>query len=42
MTRNRALVNVEVLDIGTRRGPAPEAQSLYIDLLTDDEPHPTG
>ena len=23
---------IEVIDIGTRRGPAPEAQALYLDL----------
>lgn len=23
---------IEVVDIGTRRGPAPEAQALYVDL----------
>ncbi|GHA98704.1 hypothetical protein GCM10009069_22050 [Algimonas arctica] len=41
-TRNRELVTVEMVDVGTRRGPAPEAQSLYIDLLESDGPQPTG
>lgn len=41
-TRNRVLVTVEVVDIGTRRGPAPEAQSLYIDLSETDRPQPSG
>jgi ribosome-associated heat shock protein Hsp15 len=41
-TRNRELVTVKMVDVGTRRGPAPEAQSLYIDLLEADGPQPTG
>lgn len=32
---------LRVLDIGTRRGPAPEAQMLY-DLLSDETPGKPG
>jgi ribosome-associated heat shock protein Hsp15 len=35
-TRNKLLVVVEMVDVGTRRGPATEAQSLYIDLSEGD------
>ncbi|KMW58067.1 Ribosome-associated heat shock protein [Candidatus Rhodobacter oscarellae] len=31
---------VTVLDLGTRRGPAPEAQALYDDLTPAPEPAP--
>ena len=31
---------VRVLDVGTRRGPAPEAQALYDDLTPPAEPNP--
>lgn len=37
-TRNRTLYTVEIVDIGMRRGPASEAQSLYIDRLATDSP----
>ena len=30
--RHRSLVQVEMVAPGTRRGPAPEARSLYLDL----------
>ncbi|MGB6231060.1 MAG: hypothetical protein WBF53_13145 [Litorimonas sp.] len=30
--RHRDLVHVEMIAPGTRRGPAPEARSLYLDL----------
>lgn len=33
--RHRNLVHVQMVAPGTRRGPAPEAQSLYIDLNHD-------
>ena len=38
--RHRALTDVEVVAPGTRRGPAPEARTLYIDLseqASDDD-----
>lgn len=41
-TRNTLLVTVEMLDVGVRRGPASEAQSLYIDLSTEDGSQPAG
>ena len=33
---------VRIVDIGTRRGPAPEAQALYEDLSAPPEPPPPG
>ncbi|MEL6686120.1 MAG: hypothetical protein AAFP97_00690 [Pseudomonadota bacterium] len=30
--RHQRLVHVEMIAQGTRRGPAPEARSLYLDL----------
>lgn len=41
-TRNKLLVSVEMVDVGTRRGPAEEAQSLYIDRSETDGPQPIG
>ncbi|MEM7438993.1 MAG: RNA-binding S4 domain-containing protein [Pseudomonadota bacterium] len=32
---------VEILEIGSRRGPAPEAQSLYLDISPPPPPKPT-
>lgn len=39
-TRNTLLVTVEMVDVGARRGPASEAQSLYIDLSETDGSQP--
>ncbi|GLQ24814.1 hypothetical protein GCM10007853_26880 [Algimonas ampicilliniresistens] len=36
--RHKGLVHVEMIAPGTRRGPAPEAQTLYLDLTTEDAP----
>ncbi len=33
---------VRILDVGTRRGPAPEAQALYEDLAPEPIPEPGG
>lgn len=41
-TRHKILVHVEVIALGARRGPAPEAQTLYLDLTTEDAPQPPG
>lgn len=41
-TRNKLLMTVEIVDVGARRGPAAEAQSLYIDLSETDGPQPAG
>ncbi|MEM8731385.1 MAG: RNA-binding S4 domain-containing protein [Pseudomonadota bacterium] len=38
--QGRQIRVVRVLAIGTRRGPAPEAQSLYEDLTPEPEPTP--
>ncbi|PZO77740.1 MAG: RNA-binding protein [Mesorhizobium amorphae] len=37
---DRRVAVVKVLDLGERRGPAPEAQALYEDLSTQDVPSP--
>ena len=34
--RHRQLIHVEMRETGTRRGPATEARSLYIDLSSPD------
>jgi ribosome-associated heat shock protein Hsp15 len=39
-TRNRQVIVVEMVDVGERRGPAAEAQSLYIDLSEADGSQP--
>ncbi|MDJ0827000.1 MAG: RNA-binding S4 domain-containing protein [Rhodobacter sp.] len=36
----RTIRVVRILDIGTRRGPAPEAQALYEDLTPDADRSP--
>jgi len=41
-TRNRTLFTVKMVDAGTRRGPASEAQLLYIDLSESGGSQPTG
>jgi ribosome-associated heat shock protein Hsp15 len=38
---NARIVRLEILALGTRRGPAAEAQGLYR-LLADDETEPAG
>jgi ribosome-associated heat shock protein Hsp15 len=40
ITNDRGIKIVKVLDPGTRRGPAPEAQRLYEDLSPPPEPRP--
>jgi ribosome-associated heat shock protein Hsp15 len=39
-TRAERVVVARILAIGTRRGPAPEAQALYEDLTPVPEPSP--
>ncbi|MDT0681912.1 RNA-binding S4 domain-containing protein [Roseicyclus sp. F158] len=41
VTGNRVRV-VRIVDVGTRRGPAPEAQALYEDLSPPPEPRDDG
>lgn len=36
MALQRTTVVVRVADLGTRRGPAPEARLLYVDVERDD------
>ncbi|MEM7728899.1 MAG: S4 domain-containing protein [Pseudomonadota bacterium] len=40
--RHRQLIEVEMLAPGTRRGPATEARSLYLDLTKPDTAHTSG
>ncbi|MGB3456910.1 MAG: hypothetical protein WBA35_11160 [Litorimonas sp.] len=40
--RHRQLVDVEMIAPGTRRGPAPEARSLYRDLSEGGGAHTSG
>lgn len=35
--RHQQLIHVEMIAVGTRRGPATEARSLYFDLSKSDE-----
>ena len=39
--QGRVIRVVRIVDIGTRRGPAPEAQALYEDLTPEAKPAPT-